>query len=126
MVFKNYYISEDISDKNCFLYLERTRITTIWINGVKVGTRNSLCTPHKYDITSYISSGENIITILVDNTNYPTKGGHLTSPDTQTNWNGITGKIELQVFDKAYLSDVQVYPNIKDKSVSIKVKGYWC
>jgi hypothetical protein len=115
-------ISEDVSLKNSFLYLERTRITTIWIDGVKVGTQNSICTPHIYDVTSYLSSGEHTITILVDNTSYPTRGGHLTSPDTQTNWNGITGKIELQFFNKAYLSDVQVYPDIKDKSVTIKSK----
>ena len=115
-------ISEEVSGKNCFLYLERTRVTTIWIDGVQVGTQNSLCTPHIYDITNYLSSGERVITILVDNTNYPTKGGHLTSPDTQTNWNGITGKIELQVFDKVYLSDIQVYSNVKDKSVAIKTK----
>lgn len=115
-------ISEEILDKNCFIFLERTRVTTIWINGVEVGTQNSLCTPHIYDITSYLAKGENTITILVDNTSYLTKGGHLTSSDTQTNWNGITGKIELQVFNKAYLSDLQVYPNVKDKSVTIKCK----
>jgi beta-galactosidase/beta-glucuronidase len=115
-------ISEDVSLKNSYLYLERTRITTIWIDGVKVGTQNSICTPHIYDVTSYLSSGEHTITILVDNTSYPTRGGHLTSPDTQTNWNGITGKIELQFFNKVYLSDVQVYPDIKDKSVTIKSK----
>lgn len=119
---KTIEISEEILGKNCFLFLERTRVTTIWINGVEAGTQNSLCTPHIYDITSYLVSGENLITILVDNTNYPTKGGHLTSPDTQTNWNGITGKIELQVFNKVYLSDVQVYPNVKDKSITIKSK----
>ena len=119
---KTITISDEISSKNCFLYLERTRMTSLWINGVLVGNRNSLCTPHNYDITSYICSGENTITILVDNTNYPTKGGHLTSPDTQTNWNGITGQIELRVFDKAYLEDVQVYPNIQEKSVSIKAR----
>ena len=28
-------ISEDVSDKNYFLYLERTRVTTIWIDGSK-------------------------------------------------------------------------------------------
>lgn len=115
-------ISDEVSEKNYFLYLERTRVTTIWIDGVKVDTQNSLCTPHSYNVTSYLSSGKHIITILVDNTNYPTKGGHLTSPDTQTNWNGITGKIELQVFDKAYLSNIQIYSNIEDKSVTIKSK----
>lgn len=115
-------ISGDVFGKNCFLYLERTRKTTLWINDVKVGSQDSLCTPHNYDITNYLCSGENTITILVDNTDYPTKGGHLTSQDTQTNWNGITGKIEIQVFDKAYLEDVQVYTNIEDKSVTIKSK----
>ncbi|WP_160683341.1 sugar-binding domain-containing protein [Clostridium sp. C2-6-12] len=119
---KTIHISEEILDKNCVLFLERTRVTTIWINGIEVGTQNSLSTPHVYDITSYLVSGENLITILVDNTNYPTKGGHLTSPDTQTNWNGITEKIELQIFNKVYLSDVQIYPNIQDKSVTIKSK----
>jgi len=115
-------VSDYASGKNYFLYLERTRVTTIWIDGIKVGTQNSLCTPHIYDVTNYLSSGEHVITILVDNTSYPTKGGHLTSPDTQTNWNGITGKIELQVFDKAYLSDIQIYPNVKDKFITIKSK----
>lgn len=119
---KEIEIDDDIYGKVCFLYLERTRVTTVWINNVKVGTQNSICTPHIYDVTSYLSKGKNSIMILVDNTNYPTKGGHLTSPDTQTNWNGITGKIELQIFNKAYIDDVQLYCDIKDKSVTIKSK----
>lgn len=28
----------------------------------------------------------------------------------------------MQIFDKAYLSDIQVYPNVKDKSITIKSK----
>ncbi|ADL53165.1 sugar-binding domain-containing protein [Clostridium cellulovorans] len=119
---KTIEILEDNNAKNYFLYLERTRVTTVWIDGNKVGTQNSLSTPHIYDVTNYLSSGKHEITILVDNTDYPTRGGHLTSPDTQSNWNGITGKIELQVFDKTYLTDVQVYSNIKDKTVEIKGK----
>jgi hypothetical protein len=115
-------ITDDICGKISFLYLERTRITTLWINNTKIGTENSLCTPHIYDVTNYLVKGKNKITILVDNTAYPTKGGHLTSKDTQTNWNGITGKIELKVFNKAYIDDVQVYSDIKNKSVTIKSK----
>ena len=115
-------ISEEVSKKICFLHLERTRVTTVWIDDIKVSTKESLCTPHIYDVTSYLSSGSHKITILVDNTNYKTKGGHLTSQDTQTNWNGITGKIELQVFDKVYLEDTQIYSDIKSKSVTIKAQ----
>lgn len=119
---KTIYISEDVASKKCFIYLERTRVTTIWIDEFIVGTQNSLCTPHVYDITNYMSTGEHVIKICVDNTNYPTKGGHLTSADTQTNWNGITGKLELQIYERSYISDIQIYPNTRDKSVTIKAK----
>ncbi len=119
---KTLEITDDLTDKLCHLYLERTRVTTLWIDGKKIGSRNSLNAPHIYDITLNLSPGPHIITILVDNTEYLTKGGHLTSPDTQTNWNGITGKIELQIYNKAYLSDIQLYPDIMDKSVTVKAK----
>ncbi len=113
-------IPEDLSGKNAFLYLERTRITTLWWDNTEIGTRNSLCTPHVYDITDYLSAGVHTITILVDNTGYPTRGGHLTSPDTQTNWNGITGAIELRFFDKAYMEDVRIYPDVRNRTLDIK------
>lgn len=119
---KEIEITEELCGKTCFLYLERTRVTTVWIDNVKVGTQNSLNTPHIYDISNDLSLGKHTITILVDNTNYPTKGGHLTSQDTQTNWNGITGKIELRFFGEAYLSDIQLYTNIHTKTITVKAK----
>ncbi|OPJ60957.1 sugar-binding domain-containing protein [Clostridium oryzae] len=117
---KKIEVSAEFTGKNCFLYLERTRVTTVWIDDERVGTESSLCTPHIYNVTKYISAGEHTIKILVDNTDYPTKGGHLTSPDTQTNWNGITGRIELQFFNRAHLKDVQLYPDVKNKSAVVK------
>ena len=50
---------------------------------------------------------------------YPTKGGHLTSPDTQTNWNGIIGDISLRIFDDSYIADIKTYPDIDKKSVKL-------
>lgn len=119
---KEITINNENSDKNCFLYLERTRITTVWIDGIEVGTQDSLSTPHVYDVTKYLPGGKHTLTIRVDNTGYPTKGGHLTSPDTQTNWNGITGKIELQLFNQAYVSEVKVLSNIEQKTFTIHAK----
>lgn len=119
---KDIEITQDIEGKTCHLYLERTRVTTLWIDEIEVGSRTSLNTPHVYDVTDYLKSGKHTITILVDNTNYPTKGGHLTSPDTQTNWIGITGKMELQFFNQAYIEEVQVYPNLKDMSIFVRVQ----
>ncbi|KAA2302111.1 beta-glucuronidase, partial [Clostridioides difficile] len=35
-------IPEHLAGKCCFLHLERTRVTTVWIDGVECGTQNSL------------------------------------------------------------------------------------
>ncbi len=76
------------------LTLERTRKTTVWMDGVEIGKQDSLCTPHRY-LMQHLAAGRHTLVVRVDNTDYPTRGGHLTSQDTQSNWNGITGEISL-------------------------------
>lgn len=80
-----------------------------------MGSCDSLCTTHVYDVTEFLTTPQTHLTILVKNTGYPTKGGHLTSPDTQSNWNGITGEIKLEIFPKVYADQVQAYPNLVEK-----------
>ncbi|MBD2871936.1 glycoside hydrolase family 2 TIM barrel-domain containing protein [Paenibacillus arenilitoris] len=115
-------VPERLAGKPCHLFLERTRVTTVWIDGREIGTRNSLSTPHRYELADGLEKGRHTVTIRVDNTSYPTKGGHLTSADTQTNWNGITGRMELQFYGEAYLSNVQVYPKPADRAVVVKAE----
>ncbi len=114
-------IPETLAGLTAMLYLERTRITTVWVDGRQIGSRNSLCTPHVYDL-GRLTAGRRRITIRVDNTGYPTKGGHMTSADTQTNWNGITGRIELQFYGDTHLSDVQLYPDAMSRTLTIRAK----
>ncbi|WP_175480602.1 hypothetical protein [Paenibacillus sp. OK003] len=57
--------------------------------------------------------GKHSLTIRVDNTDYPTKGGHLTSVDTQTNWNGITGKLELHFYHDV-LDTTEIITGLRD------------
>lgn len=96
-------------DKKLTLFLERTRISTVYIDGKEINTQDSLCGYHEHDLTGKLTVGEHILTIRVNNTDYPTKGGHMTSPDTQTNWNGIVGRMELQIREKVYPDNLQVY-----------------
>ncbi len=110
---------DDTDGKEYFLVIERTRVSHLWVDGVYVGSNNSLCTPHRYYITPYAKK-EIKLTIMVDNTSYPVKGGHMTSPDTQTNWNGITGGIYIEESNKAYLSGIKLYPDAQKKLVRIK------
>ncbi|WP_309242012.1 sugar-binding domain-containing protein [Paenibacillus sp. S150] len=116
---KEIVIPDELAGKTCFLYLERTRLTTLWLNDEEIGSRDSLNTPHIYELTGHLRAGTQTITIRVDNTGYPTKGGHLTSPDTQTNWNGITGRMELQFYGTSYLSGIRLDPDLPGRSVKI-------
>ncbi|MDG0794253.1 beta-glucuronidase [Cohnella ginsengisoli] len=113
-------VPETAAGGSVFLYLERTRMTTVWIDGREAGGRDSLGTPHLYELTGLLGPGRHTLTVRVDNTDYPTKGGHLTSPDTQTNWNGITGRIELRLAAATHLRDVQVYPDVADRSFVVR------
>ena len=103
----------------CFLYLERTRMTRLWVNGKEIGEEKSLCTPHVYDLSAHTAETMELV-LCIKNVDYPTKGGHMTSPDTQTNWIGVTGELALQFHAPVYLSDVQAYPCAELKSVTLK------
>lgn len=115
-------IEENLENKYITLFLERTRKTIVWINGNPLEEQDSLSAPHIYDISKLLVTGKNEIVIMVDNTDYPTSGGHMTSPDTQTNWNGITGRMEIQIFNDCHIQDIKIYPNIHNKTALLKVK----
>lgn len=85
--------------RTAILTLERTRVSYVFVDDHFVGTNNSLCTSHQYDLTEYLTGNSHTLTIMVSNVDYPVKGGHMTSPDTQTNWNGILGNMTLTFYD---------------------------
>lgn len=107
------------------LFLERPHIeTTVWINGRKAGTQNSLCVPHEYDITRYIRPGKCRIAIRIDNRIKDINVGpdsHSITDQTQGNWNGIVGRICLQTTPRTYLEDIQVYPEPEQRLARVKI-----
>ncbi|MBQ8959622.1 MAG: beta-glucuronidase [Ruminococcus sp.] len=119
-----YYKTVDLgelpADCRAELFLERTRMTRLWVNGRLVGSFDSLCTPHIYDISDYIAQGKAELCLLVSNTGYPTKGGHMTSQDTQSNWNGVTGEISLRISGKQRIAGIQAYPDAEGRSVRLR------
>ena len=119
---KTVYLDPDFLGLPMKLTLERTRITTLWINGRRVGSCDSLCTPHVYEISADVTKPLVEIVVCVENTGYPTKGGHLTSPDTQSNWNGITGSMTLEVFSEVYADHVQAYPDPERREVTLTMQ----
>lgn len=106
------------------LFLERPHIeTTVFVNGREVGHQLSLSVPHQYDLTAYLKPGaENEIEIRVYNGIENVCVGqdsHSVTDQTQGNWNGITGRIELQAAPVIYRK--RVVPNLADKTVDITI-----
>lgn len=112
-------LENDMTGFVSVLTLERTRVSTLYIDGAEVGTCDSLCSTHRYDISSYMTAGTHEIVICVANVGYKTGGGHMTSPDTQTNWLGIVGKMNIEIYPKSYISDVRVIASA-DGTLSVR------
>ena len=88
------------SRKDVILFLERTKATTLFLDGKEIGSENNISTPQEYNL-GHLKPGFHTIEIMVDNSGGVPDGvirsSHMYSEDTQTNWNGIIGKIELSV-----------------------------
>jgi len=112
------------ADKRIILFLERCHWQTqVWVDGHLMGNRDSLCVPHEYDLTTKLTPGEHKITICVDNTPKHHLGDFASSisENTQTNWNGIIGRIELRVSDKVWIDDDKIFPDIQKKEAEIRL-----
>jgi len=107
------------------LFLERPHTeTTVWINHKQAGKQNSLSVAHEYDITSYLAPGKNQIAIRIDNrlgTVNVGKDSHSVTDQTQGNWNGIVGKIELRKEPLTYIKEIQIYPHLSEQTATVKM-----
>lgn len=111
------------------LHLERPHITTqVWVNGEKVDrVQKSLSVPHVFYLYGMLNPGENTIAICVDNDPQTVKVGqdsHSITDQTQGDWNGIVGKMELRPFNA--LDYVAVYPDIDNRRANVHVEMLDC
>ena len=87
------------TEQDLELFLERTKVTTLYLDGTLVGSCNDVSTPQIYWL-GRLRPGKHVLTLCVDNGGGVPQGvirsSHLYSEDTQTNWNGIIGRMELR------------------------------
>jgi hypothetical protein len=103
------------------LLLERTKNTRVWVDDKDCGAEDTLSAPQTFDLTRALTSGRHTITVLVDNAKLPPVGpSHAVDERTQSNWNGIVGKMMLRATDPVWLEDVQVYPDIGNRTATIR------
>lgn len=105
------------------LTMERTRPSSLKVDGVDAGFRNSISAPQTYDLTPFLSPGQHTIEVTVDNgESIPLavrNNSHACTESTQTNWNGIIGDIAITASNPTRIADLIVTPDIKTKSFKI-------
>lgn len=89
-----------------WLFLERPHgLVDLFVDGIRLGRDESLSTPNRFFIGK-LAAGPHVLTLSIDNSRFEAVGdahiprmpdvAHSKSDHTQTNWNGVVGRIELQ------------------------------
>ena len=104
--------------KAVYLFLERTKPSEIYVDGKLVGSSNDISTPQVFNLTKSLTPGKHQLSIMVDNGSGVPKqlyeSSHAYTESTQTNWNGIIGKIELSTSLPTATPAKDIHPNFKD------------
>lgn len=112
--------------KRIFMYFERTHwLSSIYVDTKEVSKIDYISVPHNHDLTEFVTPGKtHRFTVCIDNRyQYKThKWNHAHTEFTQINWNGILGEMKLVAIDPVYIEDLQVYPNIADNSIKVKMQ----
>lgn len=118
-------IPESFRGKKLFLMMERTKPSTVWVDGDSIGSYGHLYAPHRYGLPA-LAVGKHQLKIRIDNspTSVPKEiqGSHAWTDATQTNWNGILGEFYIEAVPVSYIQSVQVYPEVDKKQALVIVE----
>lgn len=120
-VFVREIVLETLPDR-IFLTLERTRMTKIYVDGVLAGEGDTLCGVQRFELTEYVKNPSFTLAVEVSNDRYPAGGGHMASPDTQTNWLGIVGEMSLILCDGLRIHGLRVTGDIENRTALVTFK----
>ncbi len=123
---KEVFITKELAKKaHLQLYIERTKPSTLRVDGDSIGSISLLSAPHVYKLPK-LKMGKHIIKLRIDNRDEAVpqsiRGSHIWSDATQTNWNGILGKFAIIGTDKVYIDNMQIYPNAERKYAHVKIR----
>ncbi len=116
-------IPPDWRSRRVVLYLERPHWQTLaWLDDRKLGLRNGLGMAHVFDLGTDVSSGPHTLTIRIDNRVLIPVGhdAHSVSDQTQGNWNGVTGRLELRATAPVWFDDLQIFPHVASRSITVR------
>lgn len=112
--------------KRIFMYFERTHwLSSIFVDTKEVSKLDYISVPHCHELTDFVKPGKtHLITLCIDNRyQYAMhKWNHAHTEFTQINWNGILGEMKLIAVDPVYVDDMQLYPDVTEKTVTARLQ----
>lgn len=117
-------IPDEWEGQSIELSLERCHWTvTVYVDGQYAGTDDRLSTPDRFDLTQWMTPGQHLLTLCVDNTiKYDMDTwSHGITEYTQTNWNGVVGAMTLTARPQAHLLTTDVYPRLAEASAEVRL-----
>lgn len=120
------FVPKEWKKRRVILHLERPHIeASIFVNEKFVGKDSTLSVPHDFDVTDAIVFGkENAIRINIYNGIENVCVGqdsHSVTDQTQGDWNGIAGAIELVSRQQQFVENMQIFPNINKKNIRVQL-----
>ena len=131
---KTIEIPESWQGKHVELFLERAMWETkVWLDDHYIGSAESLSVPHRFNLSDYITPGKHRLSIRIDNRLKVNVGHNMNlqgkgwsrmwamslTEESQTNWNGAIGRLELQASDPVWIERVEAYPDIDKKETRV-------
>ena len=115
------------------LFLERAMWETkVWLDDHYIGMADSLCVPHRFDLTNFVTPGSHRLTFRIDNRfkinvghEPPVSGGWsrmwtmALTEESQTNWNGVIGRMELHATSPVWIERVETYPDLDERTTRV-------
>jgi hypothetical protein len=118
-------VPESWRGKSLTLFLERVHwVTHAWLDGRELGTQESLISPHTYDLGTGVTPGKHLVTLCIDNTLIYDLGSFVSVyyEGTQTNWNGVIGRIEIIARNPVHIASMRVFPDVDRKLARMEVQ----
>ncbi len=116
-------IPESWVGKRITLFLERTKIVRAFLDGDCLGRCDTLATPAVFELPRTVKPGRHVLRLEVDNRlDVLPVSGHQISEDTQTNWNGVMGRIELHAESLSRFGRIRLFPKPSNRTVDVEAE----
>lgn len=124
---KEVVIPADWDNRNVRLFLERALWkTTLWVDGKEAGSRESLNTPHEYELGTLLTPGKHVLVLRIDNSKQYDISyrdmAHAYTNETQIMWNGLLGNLYLEAVPAVSIGSVQVFPDVDKRALTAELK----